>query len=105
MRWKPIRVLSIFGTAFVASVLPNFVEGTLVDPTALDSCPGYSATDIKNDGTRLIADLVLNGKGCNVFGTDIQKLILDVVYETGGLESRIVLGADTPMGDRHSDSC
>jgi alpha-glucosidase len=80
MRRNAMRVLSIFGTT---SLFQNFVVGTLVDPTVLDSCPGYSATDVKDDGTRLTADLVLNGKGCNIFGSDLQKLTLDVVYETG----------------------
>jgi len=63
--------------AIVASVFQYSVEGTL------DSCPGYSAINIKNDGPKLTADLVLNGQGCNVFGTDVQTLKLDVAYETG----------------------
>jgi alpha-glucosidase len=80
-----VRVLSALGLAILTSFFQSSVEGTTVDPKVLDSCPGYSATNVKNNGPRLTADLVLNGKGCNVFGADIQKLTLNVVYETGEL--------------------
>lgn len=81
MRRATVRVLSTLGLAILASS----VEGTVVDPNVLDACPGYSATNIKNNGPLLTADLILNGQGCNVFGTDVQKLTLNVVYETGKL--------------------
>jgi hypothetical protein len=54
-----------------------------VDPSAaLDACPGYTATNVITHGARLTADLILAGKACDVFGTDIEKLGLEVVYET-----------------------
>jgi alpha-glucosidase len=56
---------------------------TWVDPTILDACPGYNATNINVQGSTLTADLVLAGKPCNVFGSDITHLTLQVVYETG----------------------
>ena len=85
MHRRPVRVLSILGLAILTSFFQSSVEGTVVDPTVLDSCPGYSATNIKTVGPGLTADLVLNGQGCNVFGPDIQNLALSVVYETGKL--------------------
>ena len=55
---------------------------TNVDPSKLDACPGYNAVNVKTTGGKLTADLTLAGQGCNVFGPDIQKLHLDVDYET-----------------------
>lgn len=57
--------------------------GTWVDPAVLDACSGYKASKVITQGAELTADLVLAGTGCNVFGPDIGKLKLQVVYETG----------------------
>jgi len=54
-----------------------------VDPALLDACPGYNATNVKVDGLKLTAKLVLAGAPCKVFGNDIKVLDLTVVYETG----------------------
>ena len=59
------------------------VSAIYVDPTVLDACPGYIATNVEVRRDGLTADLALGGKPCNVFGNDIQKLSLSVVYETG----------------------
>lgn len=56
--------------------------GTAVDPSVLDACPGYAASNVKVHGAALTADLALAGAGCKVFGADIEKLSLKVVYET-----------------------
>ena len=65
-------------------LLGVYVSGAVyVDPTVLDACPGYIATNVEVRRDGLIADLVLGGKPCNVFGNDIQNLSLSVVYETG----------------------
>ena len=71
--------LSLLGTA------PDVARAVEVDPAVLDACPGYNATNFKIDGPRLSANLVLAGKPCNVFGSDIKVLDLVVVYETGML--------------------
>jgi len=57
----------------------------VVDPKLLDSCPGYKATDVQTRPNGLSAQLVLGEKPCNVFGDDIYRLSLNVVYETGML--------------------
>ncbi|KAF5387031.1 hypothetical protein D9615_002119 [Tricholomella constricta] len=75
--WSSLRV-AVLTSLFYASVL----HAEFVDPKVLDACSGYSATNIKASGAVLTADLLLNGEGCNVFGTDIKKLGLKVVYET-----------------------
>jgi alpha-glucosidase len=64
-------------------VLGVYVSAVYVDPTVLDACPGYIASNVEVQRNGLTADLVLGGKPCNVFGNDIQKLSLSVVYETG----------------------
>ncbi|TFK45940.1 alpha-glucosidase [Heliocybe sulcata] len=62
------------------------VTATWIDPQVLDACPGYTATNVVTNTSALTADLVLAGTACNVFGNDIEKLALEVVYET---ETRI----------------
>lgn len=58
------------------------IRATFVDPTTLDACPGYHATNVQTSSTGLTAKLVLGGTPCNVFGDDIKTLSLSVVYET-----------------------
>ena len=70
---KPLTLLGLLGVA----------TAVWVNPATLDACPGYKAANVKSDGSTLTADLSLAGKACNVFGTDIQQLKLEVAYETG----------------------
>lgn len=58
---------------------------TLVErqTSTLENCPGYSASNVQNEGSRLTADLSLAGTPCNVYGDDIIDLRLEVQYETG----------------------
>ena len=49
----------------------------------LKSCPGYKANNVKTSSTGLTADLKLAGDACNVYGTDLDNLVLEVTYETG----------------------
>ena len=70
---KPLTFLGLLGVAAAA----------LVDPATLDACPGYKATNVEDNGSTLTADLTLAGQACNVFGTDVQQLKLQVTYETG----------------------
>ena len=75
----------LFFTAAAASV-----SAIQVDPSVLDACPGYSATNVKTQRDGLTADLVLLPNPCNVFGDDIQKLSLSVIYETGVFDHLIL---------------
>lgn len=61
-----------------------WVKATTVDPSVLDACPGYTASNVRttSGGSTLTADLTLAGPGCNVFGVDLPKLTLAVQYET-----------------------
>lgn len=53
------------------------------DNAVLSTCPGYKVSNVKTTSQGLTADLTLAGKACNVYGTDIDKLRLEVTYETG----------------------
>lgn len=48
----------------------------------IDDCPGYSASNIVNKGTGLIAKLTLAGPACNIYGADVQNLRLLVNYDS-----------------------
>lgn len=48
----------------------------------LSACPGYSASNIKTTASGLTADLTLAGEGCDVYGTDLEDLVLEVSYDT-----------------------
>ncbi|KAI3334243.1 glycoside hydrolase family 31 protein [Ustulina deusta] len=48
----------------------------------LSACPGYSASHVKTTASGLTAALTLAGEGCDVYGTDLEDLILEVSYET-----------------------
>lgn len=51
--------------------------------SAVDSCPGYTATNVITQGPNLTANLILAGPACNAYGPDIEQLLLEVTYETG----------------------
>ena len=53
-----------------------------VDPMDLDEFPGYRAIDVQTRPDGLTAYLVLAGKPSFVFGDDIEKLLLNVDYDT-----------------------
>lgn len=47
------------------------------------TCPGYQATNVKTQqGNVVSADLTLAGPACNLYGTDLDNLVLQVEYET-----------------------
>lgn len=81
--WPPRRALSY--VVFVTTALVQDSFAAVVDPKLLDSCPGYTATGVQTRPNGLSAQLVLGEKPCNVFGDDIHRLSLDVVYETSRL--------------------
>ena len=47
------------------------------------SCPGYTAQNVSQTSTSLTARLTLAGPACNMYGTDLDDLILNVEYQTG----------------------
>ncbi|KAI6084922.1 glycoside hydrolase family 31 protein [Hypoxylon rubiginosum] len=60
-------------------VIPNIIDPEAIDPQSV--CPGYKASNVKTTSSGLIADLILAGEACNVYGTDIEALSLVVEYQ------------------------
>lgn len=48
----------------------------------LSACPGYVAKNQHETRSGFYADLSLAGEACNVFGTDLPDLKLEVEYQT-----------------------
>lgn len=76
-----MQLYALFSFAFLA-LLIQVGGATWIDPKTLDACPGYNTEKVIDHGHSLSADLVLAGKACSVFGGDIERLKLEVTYET-----------------------
>ncbi|PGH01895.1 alpha-glucosidase [Blastomyces parvus] len=63
-----------------ALLLPNIKDPKSVN--AQYECPGYLASDVTETTYGFTATLSLAGKGCNVYGTDVDKLNLTVEYQS-----------------------
>lgn len=71
---------------FALSSFAVYVSAFAIEKrAALDSCPGYAATNVQQSSGGLTADLNLGGAACNVYGTDLTNLKLLVEYQTGML--------------------
>jgi hypothetical protein len=81
-------VIGLLAFSWKSPDAPVVTENVVVvsqPPPSLDTCPGYSASVVETTSTGLTAHLHLSGDGCNVYGPDLQALLLTVAYETGGL--------------------
>ena len=67
------------GEAISTSVNINNIPAS--DAT-VDSCPGYTASNVITTDSTLTADLTLAGTACNVYSDDIPNLKLVVEYQT-----------------------
>ncbi|KAH5411779.1 alpha/beta-glucosidase agdC [Parastagonospora nodorum] len=70
--------LVLFGSALAASA--HSLEAR--QSKSLDACPGYAASNVKDDGATVTADLKLAGAACDVYGKDLVDLKLLVEYQT-----------------------
>ncbi|KAH7357582.1 glycosyl hydrolases family 31-domain-containing protein [Pyrenochaeta sp. MPI-SDFR-AT-0127] len=76
----------------VFTIPPSADEGAevlsnILDPQAVnvqDVCPGYKASNLEENERGLSATLTLAGEPCNVYGTDVQELTLNVEYQAKG---------------------
>jgi alpha-glucosidase len=69
---------------------PADVANILTRRSAVDSCPGYTASNVVTAESSLTADLTLAGAACNAYSDDIKDLKLVVEYQTG--KYTIILG-------------
>ncbi|KAF1831896.1 hypothetical protein BDW02DRAFT_504169 [Decorospora gaudefroyi] len=67
----------------LGSAIPAFA-GSLVQrqSSSLADCPGYTASNVQDNGSKVTADLSLAGTACNVYGDDLNDLRLEVEYQT-----------------------
>ncbi|KAF7592271.1 hypothetical protein BBP40_000402 [Aspergillus hancockii] len=72
------------------------LAGAAVIGSRIDTkhCPGYKASNIREDKQSLTADLTLAGQPCNTYGTDLKKLKLLVEYQTDERLHVIIQDAD-----------
>ena len=77
---KASTLFASLALAAVVSASPLIARTTSND--SLASCPGYKASNVKVHSSSMTADLTLAGPACNVYGTDLTHLTLEVVYET-----------------------
>ncbi|CAK1357391.1 Alpha-glucosidase [Cercospora beticola] len=58
------------------NILPNIKDPNAKQAQAL--CPGYKASNVEHTSIGFTAMLTLAGEGCNVYGTDIETLALEL---------------------------
>lgn len=63
-----------------ADLIPNIQDPEAVN--AQDVCPGYKASQLKETDGGISAVLTLAGAPCNVYGTDVDVLNLNVEYQS-----------------------
>lgn len=57
------------------------LAATLTRRAEVDSCPGYTASNVVEKDSTLTADLTLAGDACNAYSDDIKNLKLLVEYQ------------------------
>ncbi|CAG8389415.1 unnamed protein product [Penicillium salamii] len=82
MRGALILLAPLAGASFLASRYD------------LDDCPGYRASNIKQLGQRLTADLSLAGDACNTYGSDLLDLKLLVEEQSENRLHVLIYDAD-----------
>lgn len=75
---KPVVLLGLAASA-CASAIARRQDAK----PELGRCPGYTASNVHDDGARVTADLSLAGPACNAYGEDLTTLKLEVEYQTG----------------------
>ena len=73
----------LFGIA--GSALASGVAVREASSLDLEKCPGYAASNVREEGGKLSAELSLAGTPCDAFGEDLKDLKLEVEYQTGEL--------------------
>ncbi|GME28528.1 Glycoside hydrolase family 31 [Neofusicoccum parvum] len=86
-----LLLVAAFGTVCSAGAI-----SVRQSSTGVDSCPGYTASNVVDSGISLTADLSLAGAPCNAYGADLTDLKLSVEYQTANrLHVQIYDAAET----------
>ena len=80
--WASVLLAGLASDAAAATLLSR---ADTSNNGTLDKCPGYKASNVQTTDSGLTAELSLAGAACNVYGDDLEHLILQVTYETGEL--------------------
>ncbi|KAJ4151242.1 hypothetical protein LMH87_011955 [Akanthomyces muscarius] len=78
--WPSVLLAGLASDAAAATTLLSRADTS--NSGALDKCPGYKASNVQTTDSGLTAELSLAGAACNVYGDDLEHLILQVTYET-----------------------
>ncbi|QIW98302.1 hypothetical protein AMS68_003820 [Peltaster fructicola] len=62
-----------------ANVLPNIYNTSAVQAQSV--CPGYTASNVQQNQYGFTAALALAGKPCNIYGEDVNDLVLSVAVQ------------------------
>jgi hypothetical protein len=76
MRTRSLLLVASASTALASEIISR--QSTF----GLESCPGYTASNVATTSNGLTADLKLAGAACNTYGQDLDNLKLSVQYET-----------------------
>ncbi|KAL7267980.1 hypothetical protein RUND412_009411, partial [Rhizina undulata] len=76
-----ILLIAASATQFAAAI-PTSGLIPRVESVDLEKCPGYAVTSVRKSGVALYLKLDLAGEACNVYGTDLETLILEVNYDS-----------------------
>lgn len=71
------RMLFVFLLSFVA-----LVSARSRIRRDISQCPGYQASNVRQTGSTITAQLALAGPPCNAYGDDLSNLTLRVEYQT-----------------------
>jgi len=77
---KGLFALGVAVPAFASSLVQR-------QSSSLEACPGYTASNLQDSGSKVTADLTLAGTACNVYGDDLTDLKLEVEYQTGAFSN------------------
>jgi alpha-glucosidase len=89
----------------LASAIPTFGHTIVQRQTSsLGDCPGYIASNVQDDGSRVTADLTLAGIACNVYGEDLTDLKLQVEYQTGVFLAPSISSITQPRSNTRAES-
>lgn len=76
-----VKFLSFFAATGAAAAAVS--KRDYPSDAPLTACPGYKASNVQTTSSGLTADLTLAGEACDVYGTDLTDLTLEVSYDTG----------------------
>lgn len=76
------------GLFALGAAVPAFASSLVQrQSSSLEACPGYTASNLQDNGSKVSADLKLAGTACNVYGDDLTDLKLEVEYQTGAFSN------------------